>query len=112
MTIRLDVHIHFDGVERIGAAIMAELFGLKGAITTMSERLSREVQETRDAVNALTGRYQSKIDEMQTHIDALNAALEAGDTPAAQAAADALDQLQTDMAALAAPPPAEEPPTT
>lgn len=90
------------------AGIMKEL----KAMTEASDRLAREVGETRDAVTALTGRYQTKIDAMQVEIDNLKAALENGDTAAAVAAADALDQLQTDMTQLGntpAPPP-EEPP--
>lgn len=87
---------------------LAELIGLAAEqtqkeIRTMSDtsdRLAREVGETRDAVTALTGRYQAKIDAMQVQIDELKAALANGDTQAATAAADALDALQTEMAAL------------
>lgn len=84
-------------------ALAAAVLFLIWKVTKMSEasdNLSREVAETREAVNALTGRYQTKINDMQVEIDSLNAALEAGDTTAAQAAADALDALQTEMAGL------------
>lgn len=78
-------------------------------LMSTNEDLAREVQETKDAVIALTGRYQTKIDEMQTLIDQLNEALEAGDTPAAREAVTALDNLQTEMAELGTTPPAPEP---
>ncbi len=80
------------------------------AMTEASENLAREVAETREAVTALTGRYQSKIDAMQVEIDALKEALANGDTEAATAAAQALDDLQTEMAALGQTPEPEPQP--
>jgi len=79
-------------------------------MTQASENLAREVAETREAVTALTGRYQTKIDAMQVEIDALKEALANGDTEAAEAAAQALDDLQTEMSALGQTPAPEPEP--
>lgn len=110
---KLDIHlyVHNAGDDAVLTAL-DKLIGKVDKMSAASEKLAREVAETRDAVNALTGRYQSKIDAMQVEIDALKAALADGDTAAANAAADNLDALQTEMAALGnAPvePPAEPP---
>ena len=80
-------------------------------MTEASENLAREVQETREAVTALTGRYQTKIDAMQVEIDTLKDALANGDTDAANAAVAALDALQTEMAELGQTPAAPTEPT-
>lgn len=79
-------------------------------MTDADERLAQEVGETRTAFVALVARFQAKTEAMQTQIDTLKAALAAGDTTAANAAADALDALQTDMAAVAADPAPEPAP--
>lgn len=98
MLFRLEVTHHLD------PAVMRLLLRIEGHLVAMTEatdNLAREVSETRDAVNALTGRYQAKIDTLQTKINELQAAIDAEDPAAIQAAATALDELQTEMAALA-----------
>jgi chromosome segregation ATPase len=121
---KLDIHHYIYVGPDASAEILAAIAALDkkiGKLMSTSEDLAREVQETKDAVSALEGRYQAKIDElqaqtvtMQSHIDDLQTALDAGDTPAAQAAVAALNDLQTEMANVAAAPveqpPAEEPP--
>lgn len=98
---RIDIHHHVHVVDESRIEeVIRRLHMLQQGQNNMSERLSREIQETRDAVTALTGRYQTKIDEMQTQIDALKAALAEEDVEAANAAADALDALQTELNAI------------
>ena len=57
-------------------------------MTDATDRLTREVEETKAAILA-------KLAEMQKVIDDLKA--NAGDETAVIAAADALDQIQTDL---------------
>lgn len=100
MKIRID-HRHYHVVEFASPEVLKAILKLQQKVQEMDERLSREIQETRDAVTALQGRYQAKIDQMQTHIDELQSALADGNTAAANEAADALDALQTDLNSMA-----------
>lgn len=68
-----------------------------------TNRLTTEVQETKDAFEALKGRVAAQAAAMQEQIDALKAAAANGDQDAINAAADALDALQTEIAATAQP---------
>jgi hypothetical protein len=107
LNLRIDVYHHFPSSPGGHQEVLAAVHQLHEDVKKMNDatdRLTREVAETRQAVTDLTGRYQSKIDELQTHVDALQAAIDAEDPAAIQAAADNLDALQTEMAALAAPP--------
>lgn len=88
---------------RILAAI-TKLQGQAKDMTEASDRLTREVGETIAGFAAVAERFQSQTTSMQAEIDALKAALANGDTEAANAAADALDALQTEMAATATTP--------
>lgn len=63
-------------------------------IMTQAEDLTREIQETRDAVGVVAARMQELIDQL-----ASQPAL----TAAAQAAVDGLNDIQTQLAAMAAP---------
>lgn len=65
-------------------------------MTEATDRLTREVAETKEAIMA-------KLADMQAQIDILKA--NPGDESAVIAAADALDQIQTDLAAAAEPTP-------
>lgn len=117
LEVEVNVYHHFPDCTvpgRTGRLILAKLNSMDEHMTETGDRLSREIGETRQAVTDLTGRYQGKIDTMQTHIDTLQTALDNGDTKAAQSAADALDALQTEMAAMGsdatpAPAPATNP---
>jgi Ca2+-binding RTX toxin-like protein len=107
VTVNANIHVHLPPVFTDDRAeeILDGIAIIHRDLTTMTDatdRLSREVAETRQAVTDLTGRYQAKIDQLQTHVDELQVAIDAEDPDAIQAAADALDALQTEMAALGA----------
>jgi ABC-type transporter Mla subunit MlaD len=74
--------------------ILRRTFRKVGKIMSIQEDLTREIQETKDAVGVVAARMQELIDQL-----ASQPAL----TAAAQAAVDGLNEIQTTLAALAAP---------